>query len=296
MKKLKFILIFILSIGFFNSCLVDDTADIDLNGESVNLVTFNRITMNITGLADDSEYDFDLPIKIVGPTISELTNDITVTVGAVATSTAVDGVHYRIDNPTIVLTKANNYLGYLTVTMITLGNTPPMDGTPEFDDYVAPVLDLEFISVTGESNVLGSGKGGNITVNFTPPNPYAGDYDAYLQYWHPTAGGDYPPVAGGTPFVEETNSKTLEAITGRKCETGFATWYTTDLCWITCNVDNSISFVVDDTWPYDVSLGDPYDPTHVSYFDPADRTIHLYYTYVGSGGSRIFWEIFTPLF
>lgn len=296
MKKLKFIFIFILSIGLFNSCLIDDTTDSDLNDESSNIVTFNRIAMNITGLANDSEYDFDLAIKIAGPTVSELSADITVELASAATSTAVDGEHYRIDNPTIVLTKANNYLGYIRVTMITLGNTPPMDGSPEFEAYVAPTLDLEFISVSGDKSVIGSGKGGNIAVNFTPPNPYAGEYDAELYYWHPTAGGDYPPSAGGTPYSHEVNPKELEAVTGRKCETVFALPGWASLCWITVNVDNSISYSVGDTWDYDVSLGDPSDPTHVSYFDPADGTIQLYYKYTGAGGDRVFWETFTPLF
>jgi len=86
------------------------------------------------------------------------------------------------------------------------------------------------------------------------------------------------------------------AITGRKCETGFAVWPDTDLCWITVKADNSIEFEVADTWPYTVLMGDPNDPSKVSHFDPATGKIYLYYYYAGTGGNRIFWETFTPLF
>ncbi|MCD4832411.1 MAG: hypothetical protein K8R31_01345 [Bacteroidales bacterium] len=289
MKKIKYILIFILSLGIFNSCLIDDTSDIDLNADGYNVATFDRPIDNLTALANGDEYEFEVKVKIVGPTILDLTNDINVTFIPTAASTAVADVHYRIDNPTIVLSDDNNYLGYLVVTVITAGNTPPMDGTPEYDDYVAPMLYLE-ITTTGDVKVEGSGKTGEFTVNFIPPNPYAGLYDAHLIYRHPSL-GDYPDNI----YVDEVTEKELLAVTGRKCETTFATW-PTDICWITVNADNTITFVVDDTWPYDVILGDPFDATKVTRYDPETGIIYLYYHYYGDGGPRIFWEVFTPKF
>jgi hypothetical protein len=291
MRKIKYLLILMLSISFFNSCLIDNETDVDLNDNGLNVVTFDRIKTPLTCLANGSEYTFQVPIKIVGPTVMNLKNDVSVTFTADAASTALPDVHYRIVSTTVTLTKANNYLGNLVITLITVGNTPPMEGTPEYDDYVAPVLYLDIVA-TGDSKVTGSGKTGEITLNFTPPNPYAGIYESELKYFHPTAGGTYPTDPYGGIRIAE---KELAAVTGRKCETWFAVW-DTDLCWITVNADNSITFVVDTTWPYTVVLGDPNDASKVSHFDPVTRKIYLYYHYQGTGGPRIFWEVFTPQF
>lgn len=290
MKKIKFILLFILGVGMLNSCLINNESDIDLNDSGLNLAAFDNTKINLVGLADGSEYEMQIKMKVVGPTVMDLTGDVTVVVERDESSTATEGTHYRIDNPSIVLTKANNYLGVIDIVLVTAGNTPPMDGTPEFDDYVAPVLVLKVASATGDAKVTNSGKMANITLNYTPPNPYAGDYNAHLIYRHPSY-GTYPDNI----YVEEDNDKTLAAITGRKCETWFATW-DTDLCWITVNADNTITYVVDSTWPYDVALGDPFDASKVTHFDPATGVIYLYYHYYGTGGPRIFWEVFTPKF
>ena len=293
MKTLKYILIFMLSMGFFNSCLIEDTTDLDQNGQGPSLVTFDGTGLvNLTVLANGSEYDKTIKVLVVGPTKFGLTGDLTVTVKPAANSTAVEGKHYTLDK-TLVLKASENYLGYLNIKLLTEGNTPPMDGTPEADTYKAPILYLEVESVTGESGVVASGKTAQVNLNFTPPNPYAGDYDVELKYFHPTAGGSYPDEPyGGIRALE----KTLSAITGRKCQTGFGVWADTDICWITVNADNSINFEVDVTWPYDVKMGDPKDATHVSHFDPETGKIYLYYYYAGSGGDRIFWEVFTPKF
>lgn len=291
MKTLKYVLILILVTGTFHSCLVDDQTKYDLNDTGLNLVTFERLTSNLSMTATGEELTFKVKMKLVGPTMKDIKNNISVTVTSDPTSTAVDGDHYRIENLPLILTPEDNFLGELEITLISEGNAAPMDGTPEFDEYEAPVLILE-VTATGDPKVTGSGKMGSFTLNFVPPNPYAGDYNVEMRYFHPTAGGSYPDDPYGGVRLSE---KTLEAITGRKCETGFAIWPTTDLCWITINADNSIKFEVGDTWPYDVKSGDPNNPDNVSHFDPATGMIYLYYYYAGTGGNRIFWEVFTPV-
>ncbi len=305
MKNIKYIILIFISFAMISSCdLFKEDETFVENAKTKNVVTFDRINSNLTGLADGSEYLFEVPIKVVGPTVADLTNDITVTFTAKESSTAVNESMYRIETPTVTLTKSNNYFGVFKITLVTEGNTPPMDGTPEFDAYVAPVLNLS-IDASGDENVIGSGKGASMTLNFTPPNPYAGLYDVEMRYFHPTAGGSHPSVTGfdpDDPYGGVRNyQKTLTAVTGRKCETTFAVW--DHLCWITCNADNSIAYTVADTWSLAVSLGNPFDATQVSHFDPATRKIYLYYNY--SGGSshpvtgsphRIFWEVFTPTF
>lgn len=287
MKTLKYILILILVLGTFHSCLVDDETNYDLNSTGLNLVTFERLSANLTMTATGEEKTFKIKVKLVGPTITDIKNDISVTVTAVDTSTATEGVHYRIENLPLVLSPGQNFLGELEIILMSEGNAAPMDGSPEFDDYVAPVLILN-ITATGDPKVTGSGKAGIFTLNFVPPNPYAGDYTSHVIYRHPSA-GTYPDNI----FSEDDFDKTLAPVTGRKCETLFGVW-DTDYCWITINSDNSIKFEVADTWAYDVKIGDPLDATKVSHFDPATGIIYLYYSYSGAGGFRIFWETLTP--
>ena len=69
MKTLKYILIFMLSMGFFNSCLIEDETDLDLNGQGPSLVTFDGTGLvNLTVLANGSEYDKTIKMLVVGPT------------------------------------------------------------------------------------------------------------------------------------------------------------------------------------------------------------------------------------
>lgn len=289
MKTIKYLLIFILGLVTFNSCLVDDETRYDLNDDGLNVVTFENLTSNLSILANGDEYSVKLKVKLVGPSRDKISGDISVTASIDPSSTAEEDVHFRIVNPTFTLKAADNYLGLLELTIITEGNTPPMEDTPEFEEYIAPIIVLN-LAATGDPMVTGSGKEGAFTIAYTPPNPYAGDYIAHLIYRHPSY-GTYP----NNIYVEEDNEKTLVPVTGRKCETGFATWFDTDLCWITIKADNSIVFEVGDTWPYDVKLGDPMDASKVSHYDPATGIIYLYYYYEGSGGPRIFWETFTPV-
>jgi len=289
MKTLKYIFLLILVIGTFQSCLVEDETKYDLNDEGLNLVTFERVTSNLTMTATGEEKTFKVKVKLVGPTMTDVKNDISVTVTADASSTAIEGVHYRIENLPIVLSPNDNFLAELEIILMSEGNAAPMDGTPEAETFKAPVLELNLVA-TGDPGVVGSGKVGTFTLNFIPPNPYAGDYTTHIIYRHPSM-GTYPDNI----YVEEDSEKTLAPVTGRKCETGFAIWPETDLCWITINANNSIKFEVADTWPYDVKLGDPNDPSKESHFDPATGMIYLYYYYSGTGGDRIFWEVFTPV-
>ena len=291
MKTLKYILILVLSLGALNSCLVDQTTSYDENDDGPNLVTFETLTMNYSILADGSTYQRQIKVKLVGPTSMFTTEDITVTVGVDPSSTAKSGQHFIINNPTFTLTKANNYLGLVNITILSEGNAPPMDGTPEFLTYKAPVMVLT-LSATGAENVMGTGKLGKFTLAFVPPNPYQGDYESELRYFHPTAGGSYPDDPYGGVRIAD---KTLMAVTGRKCETWFAVW-DTDKCWITVNSDNSVDYEVWEDWGTPVKNGDPNNAANVSHFDPATGKIYLYYYYAGTGGNRIFWEILTPKF
>jgi len=290
MKKIIYAFLFIFGVLILNSC-EEDLNDVYNIKDGSNLVAFQFSNQNIGMTADGSESTKQIQIKVVGHGIRDVSGDISVTVAGAANSTAIEGDHYRIENPTITLSASNNYLGIVELIMMSEGNSAPPDGTPEFDEYEAPILYLEITNVSGDASVIASGKPNMLTLNFTPPNPYAGDYVAHMIYRHPGA-GDYPDNINW----EGDQEKTLTAVTGRKCETWFAIWPTVP-CWITVNPDNSINFEVDsEAWADNVSLGDPNRPDLVSHFDPDDGKIYLYYHYTRASGSRIFWEEFTPQF
>jgi hypothetical protein len=171
MKTLKYILIIILSLGAFNSCLVDDTTNYEANGEGPNLAGFTDPRTAFGMTADGNEYEFTVKMRIVGPTSMDLTNDITVTVAADASSTAIEGTHFRLDQPTIVLKKSDNYLGWMPVTVLTEGIVAPL---PE-----SPILNLKVVSATGDPKVLNNGKNLEITLNYGCFSDLAGEYDVH---------------------------------------------------------------------------------------------------------------------
>lgn len=181
MKTFKLIIILVLGLATtFNSCLVDDTTRYDLNDDGLNLAGFELNNTMVSNIADGTEYALPMKVKVIGPTSKSLTKDITLTVGvdlpamqAAATANpkytpAVEGVHYRIDEPTIVLKAADNYLGLITVTMITQGLVTPLPKTP--------ILILKTVSATGDATVTNNGKDLEIIMNFACFSEFQGTY------------------------------------------------------------------------------------------------------------------------
>lgn len=120
MKKIKYFLFLILSMSLLTSCF-DDNTGLELNDKGSNVAGFANARENIANIANGSEYPFELKMKVAGPTVTDLTNPVTVTYAATAASTAIEGVHYRIDDASTILSKDNNYLGFAHVVMLTDG-------------------------------------------------------------------------------------------------------------------------------------------------------------------------------
>lgn len=175
MRKLTYIVIFIMSMVTLNSCLFDSVTTYDLNDDGPNLAGFADARTTFAAIADGEEYTFELRIKAIGPTIMDQTADVTITIAADAeSSTAVEGTHFRIDNPQITLSDSNNYLGLFEVTMLTEGIVTPLD--------VSPVLVLEVTAASGNENILNNGKKLTITMNYACPSDLAGTYDVATVY------------------------------------------------------------------------------------------------------------------
>lgn len=180
MKTLKYILIIALSLGAFNSCLVDDTTKYDLNDKGPNLAGFTDARIMVSNIADGTEYDIPVKAKVKGPTSMDVKSDITLTITPdeeamqlaatkdASLTPAVEGVHYKIDNPTITLTAADNHIGLIHVTMLTEGLETPLPKTP--------LLILKTASATGDPEVLPNGKNLEITLNFACFSEMQGTY------------------------------------------------------------------------------------------------------------------------
>jgi hypothetical protein len=168
MKTLKYILLFILGVGLFNSCLVEDETSLDLNDKGPNLGGFELARTTFAAIADGEENIFDVKVKVFGPTWMDINSDVTLTIEADPASTAIAGTHYRIDNPTIKLSPSQNLLGLFKVTMLTEGIETPL--------AKAPVLILRVKEASGANNVLNSGKTIAITFNYACPSFLDGTY------------------------------------------------------------------------------------------------------------------------
>ena len=169
MKKIKFIPIILLGVLVLWSCEKEESLISQIES-STNLAGFELANTSVTQVADGSEYLVQVRMKLMGPSTRDLANDITVTVGADTSSTAVAGTHYRFDNTSITLSKSNNYLALFEFTMLTEGIETPLE--------TSPVLILRATNAAGESTVINSGRPINITLNFACPSFLEGSYTA----------------------------------------------------------------------------------------------------------------------
>lgn len=175
MKNIKYLMLLFLGLTVVTACF-DDSESFDLNAEGPNLAGFTNARENVSNIADGSEYPFTVKMKVAGPTVTELSSDINVTFEATAASTAIAGVHYKIVNPSATLKKADNYLGFANVVMLTAGIDAPLAGP-------SPVLVLQAKTTSGDGKVIASGKPVSITLNYACDSKLAGTYKETTQYF-----------------------------------------------------------------------------------------------------------------
>ncbi len=173
MKTLRYIFILLLSLGISNSCLIEDESTLDLNDDGFNLAGFEESRKTLSAIADGAENDFQLKVKVAGPTWGDVKNPVTLTIGADPSSTAVAGTHYKIKNPTITLSPDNNMLGLFTITMLTKGIQTPL--------AKSPVLVLKVTQTSGDNTVSHSGKPITLTLNYACPSFLEGTYTLTIQ-------------------------------------------------------------------------------------------------------------------
>jgi hypothetical protein len=275
MKKIKYILIVILCMGMFNSC-IDNSETFDLNKDGYNLAGFEQGTSTISGIADGTEYTFYMKVKVVGPTVRDLTSDITLTVAVDTASTAIEGTHFNIPNPTVVLTKSNNYLGLLEIKMTTEGIVTPL---PE-----NPVIVLNAINATGDSKVISNGKPLQVTMNFACFTEL--DVPTYNVHIVSSSGGVRDRVETITKIDVETY-KTYSVGTWNGAPFQGNGYIFTNSCNV-LDVPLSLNGDLADTYSNDVWGHLP------GSLDPATGVITLYYTIWFAAGNVTYTAIYTP--
>jgi hypothetical protein len=146
-NNLKFVFIAILSL-LVSSCLVDDDIVRDY-GNGPNLVGFQRTSNSFSIEVSEGESLKGIPIRLIGPSVFEQTDDVTVEISVGPGSTAQEGVHYRLDSNTVQLNVPGGIdvvEGELPITILTEGINPPLDSDP--------VLNLTITSVSSDANVV----------------------------------------------------------------------------------------------------------------------------------------------
>ena len=109
MKKIiKLITLFIVISSTITSCLLDDKALTDGFNDGPNFTTFTNFTQNLSAVANGDEYTFPINLEVQGPTVIDMTGDVTATISVEGNSTAVEGVHYAFNSNTVTLMKSNN--------------------------------------------------------------------------------------------------------------------------------------------------------------------------------------------
>lgn len=167
MKNMKYKILILFAIVFTVSCVKIEN-DVNEIADGPNFAGFETKIQNVTQIADGQEYTVQVQMKVTGPNLDNVKEDIVATLGANEISTAVAGTHYRFDETEITLKADNNHLGVFEFTMLTEGVETPL--------VPSPVLALEVVTTSGNSSVKPSGPS-QIVLNFACPSFLAGEYN-----------------------------------------------------------------------------------------------------------------------
>jgi len=165
-KTIKLITLFIVMSLTVTSCLLDDKALTDGFPEGSNFTTFKNFSQNLSAVANGDVYTFPINLEVQGPTVINMTGDVTASIAVEGSSTAVEGVHYTFDRTDVTLMKSNNYIGQIPINIITEGLVAPMS--------VELTLSISFTS--GDSNTVSSIKTTTLSIIYQCFADLAGTY------------------------------------------------------------------------------------------------------------------------
>ncbi|WP_300435508.1 hypothetical protein [Christiangramia sp.] len=163
--NLKLIPFLIFGSLFFSACLVDDDIVRDY-GNGPNLVGFQSTSTTLTVEVGSAESSLGIPLRLIGPSVFEQNEDVTVEISVGPGSTAEEGVHYRLDSNTVQFDVPGGIdvvTGELPITILTEGINGPLENNP--------VLNLTITSVSSEADVVINEKTTTTTVTIEYINP-----------------------------------------------------------------------------------------------------------------------------
>lgn len=192
--KLKFLIIAVLAISV-SSCdaLLDE--EVTDYGTGPNFVGFSAATLTINAETNGEEFSRMVPLRIIGPTVTSLNDEVVVTVSVDPSSTAIEGVHYRLDSNTVTLRPSESdtdvFAGGLPITILTEGLEAPL--------ATAPILVLNITSAESNDNIVINDKTKRARVTLSYACPF--DTANYEGTWIATS-VDFPRVYlnGIVPF------------------------------------------------------------------------------------------------
>lgn len=187
----KYITILFASL-MLTSCLVDDEDPSTSNDLGPNLASFRNNSGTLGAIANGDEYEFDIEVEVLGPTVVEQEGDVQFTVSVDPASTAIEGTHFALPSTSMTLTEASNYIGKFPVTLLSDGIMAPLD--------VSPVLILTMSDASG-TNVLPNGKKITLTLNYLCFSNLAGSYTTEIEYYR---AGALVSSTTGTDVLTET--------------------------------------------------------------------------------------------
>ncbi|MDT0642321.1 hypothetical protein RM553_05695 [Zunongwangia sp. F363] len=157
MKRLnKYFLFTVLLSVSLTSCLVDDTAISDAYDEGANLVSFTDESLTLSAETNGEEYQRSIPIDIIGPTFDEIEEPVTVEISVDPSSTAIEGVHYRLESTTLTISPDDDLPKALPITILTDGLQAPLAETP--------VLNISITEVSSDADIVINGKNDELSV------------------------------------------------------------------------------------------------------------------------------------
>lgn len=170
MKTIKLILIAVLVSVGLNSCLLDQEGVADYT-DTTNVVGFAEANKTLTFFVDNGDQSVNIPVRVDGPQKYDITNTITATVSVDPSSTAVEGEHFTIGDPTVTLTPEGNLLDVLDLTVLT-------DGIDPASMTENPVIILKLSNIS-DSSVLVNGRAETMRIEilYLCQSDMGGDYD-----------------------------------------------------------------------------------------------------------------------
>jgi hypothetical protein len=136
---------------------------------------------------------------------------------------------------------------------------------------------LHYVSVMDDGRKVDVSKETTVTV----ANIYAGYYQCVGIFSHPTAGDR---AVNEKKFLTPIDANSCWGDAGDLGASGY---------FVRLTVDPETNLVTCTTWSAPADIANV--PDADNYYDPADGTFHVTYFYVGTGGSRIMTETWTPV-